>query len=242
MKLVLIGAASAAVLAIAAPAAAQYPPPPPPPSDADQYGPQGQDQAPGDYGPDGQDPGDMDQQNMGPGDQYGPPDGQDDGQGYDAPPGMPDDQQGYGPPPQQGGQPYVPPYQDRYGPAEGNDAAPPPGYGNDQPGPDYRQAPPAYDRGPVNPSQDYGGGPSYAPGQDLVDREQRLERRIQKLAGRGMLDPRSADAALAELRSIQDERDRMMQSGRGLSPEDEQRLSQRLEALQQRVRSMRSGG
>lgn len=238
MKLVLIGAVSAVAIATAAPAAAQYPPPPPPPPDADQYG--AQDQGPGDYEPGGQDTQDMGP-DAGSGDQYGPADGQDDGQGYDQPPGMAGDQQGYEPPPPQGGQPYVPPYQDRYGPAEGNDAPPPPSYGDDQAGPDYGQAPPAYDRGPVNPSQGHGGGPSYAPGQDLGDRAERLERRIHKLAGRGMLDPRAADAALAELRSIQDEQDRMMQSGGGLSPADEARLNQRLDALQQRVRSMRSG-
>lgn len=251
MKLVLIGAASAAALALAAPAAAQYPPPPPPPSDADQYGPPHPgDQDPSAYGApqdqagqDAQDQADEDSQDMAaPDDQSGPPDDQDDDQAYGAQaPDMSQDQPGY-PPPQGGqgypppppsGQGYVPPAQDHYGPAEGGYAGPPP----PPPAPSSRYAP-----GPANPSQRFEGGPAYEPGGDLVDREDRLEQRIHHMADRGRLDPRSAHALLAELRSIRDEQDQMMQSGRGLDPTDEQRLSQRLDALQQRLRSMRMGG
>lgn len=246
MKLLLIGAASAAALAIAAPAAAQYPPPPPPPPDADQYGPQGQNQSQyQDQGQD-QDQGVYDDQDagppqdMGPGDEQGPPDDQD--QGYDQ--GQ-DQQQGYAPPPAyqppQSGQGYVPPGQDHYGPAEGGYAGPPPPppypYENDRQAP-----PPSYGPPPGAPQQGFDGGPAYATGQDLSDREDRLEQRIRRMADRGAMDPRSANAALAELHSIQAEQDRMEQAGQGLDPVDAQRLNQRLDALQQRLRGMRGGG
>jgi hypothetical protein len=246
MKLLLIGAASAAVLACAGPAAAQYPPPPPPPpSDADQYGPQDQGQGAYDQAPDQADQDAMEPQDMAPDDDAsGPPDGQeqgyDQGQGYDEGP-PPGDQQGYPPPqqdyapsqaypPPQSGQGYVPPGQDRYGPAEGGYAGPPPpppaggAYGGERQGP-----PPSY-------------APGRAPREDLASREDRLERRIRRMADRGMVDPRSADAALAELRSIQAEQDGLMQPGGGIDPADEQRLRQRLNALQQRVRAMSGGG
>lgn len=112
MRVLLIGAVSAAILTLAGPAAAQYPPPPPPPSDSDQYGPR--------QGPDD------DQDQTYPDDQGGP-EQRDDSRTAPPPPMSGQDQGRYAPPPQ-----------DRYDqPRPRQGYGPPPGQGA---GADYEPA------------------------------------------------------------------------------------------------------
>jgi hypothetical protein len=240
MKLVLIGAASAAVLAIAGPAAAQYRTPPPPPP-GDQYNPS---QPPQDYrdapdqaDQDANDPDDQDepddQGQPGPGDAYGDQAG--------PPPG---DDQGYPPPPSS--QPYDARNQGRYPPPADRRAYPQPPAGqpydedqdqgqygppqDDQYGPDSDEQGPPAGYGPPDQGEEPGG--------DLAHREEHLERKIHRQAERGRIDPGSADGLLAVLSSIRADQARAEQGGSGLNPVDQNRIERRLSQLQQRFRAM----
>ncbi len=214
-------AAPALVLAAAAWAQPYDPPAYPPdsydqgydPDDAGAYDPP----AEPDYSQPYADPDDsMDPDDMGPGDMgsddYGPPP---DDQGY-APYAGADDPDDYRAPGDEGA-PQYPPYE-RVPPSP---RAPDP--------PAYSSQPPQSMTPPMGPSYE-AGVPA-----DLLDREDRLERRIRSGGERGIVPPFHVDNLLVQLDSIRAQQDELAARDGGLNQTTRTFIESRLERLERNV-------
>jgi hypothetical protein len=183
---------------------------------------------PGDPDPDGPDA-------MGPDDDYGPPD-------YATPPDDRDDDR-YGSSPGGDYPNYARPGDYPQGYRPGDEGSPqyrpyetvPPRY--DPPAPRYdppRYDPPWYSSAPPRsmtpPLPQYGGIPD-----DLIDREDDLERRIRSGEERGLVPPFHVDNLLVQLDSIRAQQEELAQRDGGLNHTTRRFIESRLDRLERNV-------